>query len=81
MWTQTLALTLQAVIAAGMLFQIVALARCTIKIVRKGRSSQTSSRSAVVSSRAATIHQAPVRRHRRRDYRIALRTARVTLAA
>lgn len=75
MLTQIIANVLIAVIAAGMTFQLATLTRYAARIVSKRRAARP--RPAV---RAKAV-QPVLRRVRRRDYRLALRAARMSVSA
>lgn len=78
MFTQIVANVLIVTIAAGMTFQLATLARYAARIVRQRRTIRARVRPAV---RAKAPLQPVLRRVRRRDYRLALRAARVSVSA
>lgn len=71
---------LQVIIAAGLTVQFVTLARCARRMARREAVQATAIRSAAMVALAtpAPVHRP---RPRRRDYRVALRLARASVAA
>lgn len=78
MLTQIIANVLLATIAAGMTFQLATLARYAARIVRKRRAARPQVRPV---ARMKTPAAPVLRRLRRRDYRLALRAARMSVSA
>lgn len=74
MFTQIVAQVLHVLVAAGMAFQIITLARYLVRGARAGRAARDRYRQVV------RIVPTP-RKRRFRDYRLALRAARASVAA